>query len=30
MGAVGLAASAQYAWPRIAQQVLDVYRRVTR
>jgi phosphatidylinositol alpha-mannosyltransferase len=30
MGAVGLAASARYAWPRVTQQVLDVYRRVTR
>ncbi len=30
MGAVGLAASAGYAWPRVAQQVLEVYRRVLR
>ncbi len=28
MGAVGLAAAAQYAWPQVTRQVLDVYQRV--
>lgn len=30
MGAVGLAAAAEYAWPRITERVLQVYQRVLR
>ena len=30
MGAVGLAAAAQYAWPQVTRRVLDVYQRVMR
>ncbi len=30
MGAVGLAAAAEYSWSRIARQVLEVYQRVVR
>jgi phosphatidylinositol alpha-mannosyltransferase len=30
MGAVGLAKSAEYAWPRITERVLQVYQRLTR
>jgi phosphatidylinositol alpha-mannosyltransferase len=30
MGAAGLAKAAQFAWPRIAERVLDVYQRVMR